>query len=76
MGDYLFLYQSDMLVNYLPKAKLDNETLEYLRGKVKEEGGREKPSAAARFFRIAIAVFVGIAVVFLLVSYYLQANPR
>ena len=75
-GEYLFLYQSENCANYLPKGKLDAETLKFICGKVDENKIPEKPHELSRVSRIAFAVLLTAAVAYFVVWWFLQDFSR
>jgi hypothetical protein len=54
-GDYLFLYQSESLANFIPKARLDAETMEFIRGRIPNAPA---PSPFDSFSRTGIVIAV------------------
>jgi hypothetical protein len=76
VGDYLFLYQSDNLVNYLPKNKLEPDTLEFIRGKIDQNRRPDESPARRRILRAAIVILFILAMILPVVGYYLRTAPR
>jgi hypothetical protein len=76
MGDYLFLYQSDTLVNYLPKNKLDSDTLEFIRGKINPNRVPEESSTRRRLLRVVIILLFILALILPVAGYYLRVASR
>jgi hypothetical protein len=70
-GDYLYFYQSRNFTNFIPKSKLDAETLDFIRGKLRENQTPVQPSRQTRTFRLFAALLVILVfVMYLVYSWY------